>query len=369
MTIKKITLITLAAVLLFTAGCVTTPRRGTTIRSLSSQAIKIGGADYVSAALIANYYRMNSEWDPIARKLTLIKDDTSFTFHVGMNYVIINDKLERMANAAGFYQGNVVVPLDFVKGRMVETFGLPRTAAPPARPTQRYTITKIVIDPGHGGGDPGAISSHGVKEKDVVLDISKRLKKELTARGIEVVMTRDRDKFVSLNRRTQLANNSGADFFVSIHSNAARAKGVNGFEVYYLSNAIDDNARAIEAAENSSLKVEESSFYYKNTALEATLWDLVYTENREESIELARNITEAVDHSTSFKNRGIKSARFYVLKGTQIPSVLVEVGFISNSSDEKKLTSPSYKQAIACAIAKGILNYKRFYESTDGFTR
>jgi len=139
--------------------------------------------------------------------------------------------------------------------------------------------------------------------------------------------------------------------------------------VYYLSNAVDDNARAVQAAEDSFLKFDDSSFLHRNTDLEATVWDLVYTENREESVELAKYITKAVDDSTSLKCRGVKSARFAVLKGTQIPSVLIEVGFISNAAEEENLKSSAYREAVACAIAKGILNYKKIYESTDGFTQ
>ena len=125
----------------------------------------------------------------------------------------------------------------------------------------------------------------------------------------------------------------------------------------------------MEAAENSYLKFDDSSFQRHNTDLEATLWDLVYTENREESIELARNISKSVGASTSLHCRGVKSARFYVLKGAQMPAVLVEIGFISNPAEEKDLKNASCREDIASAIARGILNYKKIYESNDGLTK
>jgi len=355
---------------LITSGCATVPRRASLRGALASQTVRIGGTDYIPLALIARYYKAGCEWDTIARKADIIKENRSFSFYVGMEYAAVNGRPEKMSAPAVFYEGAVAIPADFAIERIGKILGPPKITRGPQPPiTQKYMIRKIVIDPGHGGDDPGAIGKTGLKEKDLVLDISKRVKEKLAENGVDAVMTRDRDKFIPLAKRSQIANESGADFFVSIHANAAKLKGARGFEVYYLSNAVDDNARAVQAAEDSFLKFDDSSFLHRNTDLEATVWDLVYTENREESIELAKHITKAVDDSTSLKNRGVKSARFAVLKGTQLPSVLVEVGFISNAVEEKNLKTSAYREAVACAIAKGILDYKKIYESTDGFTQ
>lgn len=368
--IKRLTILFFTVILLITAGCATAPRRGAIRGALSSQAVKIEGKSYIPLTIIAGYYQARCEWDPIARRADLIKENKTFAFYVGMDYAAINGKPERLTSPVVFYEGGVAIPADFAIEEMGKVLGPPQVTGgikPPV--TQKYLVRKVVIDPGHGGNDPGAIGRTGLKEKDVVLDIAKRVKEQLNENGVEVVLTRDRDRFIPLEKRSQIANEKDVDFFVSVHANSARIKGARGFEVYYLSDAVDDNARAVEAAENSFLKFGDSSFQRRNTDLEATIWDLVYTENREESIELAKYIAKAVDASTSLHNRGIKSARFYVLRGAQMPAVLVEVGFISNPAEEKNLKDPSYRQAVASAVAKGILNYKNVYESTDGFTK
>ena len=365
--IRNAAAITLAAILLFIAGCATVPtRRG--ISALTSQAVKVGRIDYIPATALVSFYQMQWQWDPIAKKIELTKGKSSFIFHVGLDLAVVNGEAEELSHPVVFYKGAVVIPSDFAVKRMSRILGPPEIVIPPPL-IQKYVIRKIIIDAGHGGKDPGAISRRGLREKDVVLDIAKRVKEELNGSGIDIILTRDRDKFVSLYKRAQIANDNDADFFVSIHANANRSRSLKGFEVYYLSSAVDDVARAVEAAENEFLKFDDSSFYFRNTDLEATLWDLVYTENREESVELAKYITKAVDDSTSIRNRGIKSARFYVLKGVRMPSVLIEVGYLTNSVEEAALRRSSYRQALASAIARGILNYKRVYESTDGFTR
>ncbi|MFA5115741.1 MAG: N-acetylmuramoyl-L-alanine amidase [Candidatus Omnitrophota bacterium] len=367
---KRLVSLIVSAVLLSTAGCATVPRRSSLRGALASQTVKVDGRDYIPLAVIAKYYQAGCEWDTIARKADLVKDNKSFSFYVGMEYAVVNGRPEKMGSPVVFYGGAVAIPADFAVERMGKLLGRPQITRGPQPPvTQKYLIRKIVIDPGHGGDDPGAIGKTGLKEKDLVLDISKRVKDKLAENGVNAVMTRERDKFIPLTKRSQIANESDADFFVSVHANAARLKGARGFEVYYLSNAVDDNARAVQAAEDSFLKFDDTSFLHRNTDLEATVWDLVYTENREESIELAKYIAKAVDDQTSLKNRGVKSARFCVLRGTQMPSVLVEVGFISNSSEERNLKDPEYREAVASAITRGILNYKKIYESTDGFTQ
>lgn len=367
---RRLVSLIISAVLLSTAGCATVPRRGSLRGALASQTVKVDGKDYIPLAVIAKFYQAGCEWDTIARRADLIKASKSFSFYVGMEYAAVNGCPERMSAPAVFYEGAVAIPADFAIERIGKILGRPQITKGPQPPiTQKYMIRKIILDPGHGGDDPGAIGNTGLREKDLVLDIAKRVREKLSEKGVDAVLTRDRDKFIPLAKRSQIANESDADFFVSVHANAARLRGARGFEVYYLSNAVDDNARAVQAAEDSFLKFDDSSFLHRNTDLEATVWDLVYTENREESIELARYIAKAVDDQTSLKNRGVKSARFCVLRGTQMPSVLVEVGFISNSAEERNLKNPEYREAVASAIAKGILNYKKIYESTDGFTQ
>ena len=271
------------------------------------------------------------------------------------------------------YRGTIVFPRGFAENVLPNAFikkYKKEVATKKLKAICPYIIGKIVIDPGHGGKDPGALG-WGAREKDITLDISKRLKRHLEKNCIKAKLTRSIDHFISLWRRADIANKENADFFVSIHANAARAKSAKGFEVFYLSEAVDDNARAIAAAENAALKYEDSSFgnTKPSTNLEATLWDITNSENRVESIELAKYITRSAQRSLSTKDRGVKAARFYVLKGARMPSVLIEVGFISNSQEATKLKSPTYRELVAKSIAEGISNYKREYEKTEGFTK
>ncbi|MFQ5681607.1 MAG: N-acetylmuramoyl-L-alanine amidase, partial [Candidatus Omnitrophota bacterium] len=164
-----------------------------------------------------------------------------------------------------------------------------------------YKIKRICLDAGHGGKDPGALGRrYGLKEKFVVLDIVRRMKKMLTAEGIEVVTTRDKDVFVPLDKRARVANMAGVDLFLSIHANAHRRRGVSGFEAYYISDKADDAARALSLAKDNipfpdSYILTEGSGRPRQAAfmrrlprdVKATVWDLVLTENRIQSVELA----------------------------------------------------------------------------------
>jgi N-acetylmuramoyl-L-alanine amidase len=264
-----------------------------------------------------------------------------------------------------FHDSQFLIPLSAIERPLDQVFY--SSYKLPVR-EQTHIIDTIVIDPGHGGKDPGAIGITGLREKDVNLDISKLLKRRLQAEGINVILTRSCDKFLSLWQRAHIANEEKADFFISIHANASRSRQASGFEVYYLSEACDDSARAVQASENAALDFETDFKIKTSDQLKATLWDIIYTENRVESIELAQSLVNSMDNAKISRNRGVKSALFYVLKGTRIPSVLIEVGFISNRYEETKLKKSSYRQEIADCIAEGILNYKKRYELTDGFT-
>jgi N-acetylmuramoyl-L-alanine amidase len=143
---------------------------------------------------------------------------------------------------------------------------------------------------------------------------------------------------------------------------------MRGFECYYLSNATDDTARALQAFEDSSLKLSDSADAMHSSQLDRTLWDMSLTENRKESGELAGYICSSVEDSLVIRNQGVRTARFYVLKNTTIPSVLVEAGYLSNRLEELQLKDPAVLDRLAEAVARGILRYKKRYEETEGFT-
>jgi len=357
----------------FIAGCATTPVREKTF--IKSPTHSIAGISYVSFKSVVDAYNLNYDWDAIAKKLTLYKGDVRVEFALTSDIALVDGVPVKLSGPVELYRSSLVIPRDFSETILKRTFVEKRAIAvirkEPIKSEGAYAIKKIVIDPGHGGKDPGAIGKLSVREKDITLDIAKRLKRYLEEACIEVSFTRIDDSFISLWRRADMANKKDADLFVSIHANAAHSSQAKGFEVFYLSEAVDDNARAIAAAENAFLKYEDSSFGYvkPSNSLEATLWDICYSENRRESIELAKCITYAACNQLKVKDRGEKGARFYVLKGAKMPSVLIEVGFISNIQEATKLKDPIYREKVAKAIASGIIDYKDEYETEDGFTR
>ncbi|RMG03742.1 MAG: N-acetylmuramoyl-L-alanine amidase [Nitrospirae bacterium] len=218
----------------------------------------------------------------------------------------------------------------------------------------------VVIDPGHGGDDPGAIGPRGLREKDVTLDMAKRLKRILEETyNLEVYLTRDSDRFISLKDRTLFANRKKADLFVSIHANASPRKNTRGTETYLLNWTNNREALRVAARENriSVEKMKES-----RSELGMILTSLERESKRDESLKLAHFIQNSLISRlsrsySSVTDLGVKQALFYVLVGAEMPSVLVEVAFISNPREERLLRSRTFRQRSAEAMAKGIYRY------------
>ena len=209
----------------------------------------------------------------------------------------------------------------------------------------------IVIDPGHGGKDPGAVSKSGVQEKLIVLDVAKRLKKFLGSKGsYQVHLTRGTDVFTPLEKRTAFANQKGADIFISLHINSHESRRARGIETYYLSLASDEEARATAALENASAgkSIKDLSSLLRNILRGAKV---------EESRELARTVQSQLCHHTGSRDRGIRRAPFIVLIGAESPSILVEMGFMSNILDESLLRSSEYKDKLARALMEAVEDY------------
>jgi N-acetylmuramoyl-L-alanine amidase len=217
-------------------------------------------------------------------------------------------------------------------------------------------IGKIVIDPGHGGHDTGTIGPGGLEEKDVVLDVSKRLGKLLTARlGAQVVYTRSDDTFIPLETRTAIANEEAADLFVSVHANSSHDPDARGVETYYLNFSSSPDALEVAARENA---VSEESIHQ--------LQDLVKKIALKEKIDESREFAVDVDHSlhgglaaksAGIRDRGVKKAPFIVLIGANMPSILAEISFLSNPGDERRLKTSEYRQRIAESLYRGIAKY------------
>lgn len=228
-------------------------------------------------------------------------------------------------------------------------------------------VKTIVIDPGHGGRDPGAIGPSGIREKDVVLDIGLKLKRLVEEQlGVKVIMTRSGDIFVPLEERTAIANRHKADFFISLHLNAAPHSGAIGSETYFLSREPSDKgARASAVRENTVLNLEGIGLK-EQESLKATLWDMAQTFYVRESSELAELLLNELGQILKVNYRGVKSAPFFVLIGAAMPSVLVEAAFISNPTEEQRLQQEGYRQQITKALMVGITKFKGRYEKRLG---
>jgi len=220
-------------------------------------------------------------------------------------------------------------------------------------------VRTIVIDPGHGGKDPGASNGkHGVYEKDVVLALSKKLAAKIRSRlNCNVIMTRSSDTFLTLEERTAIANTKGADLFISIHCNASNDKKLVGIETYYLNLATDERAINVAARENATSRKNISD-------LESILNDLMKNAKINESSRLAAVVQNnlykgMVKKYSRVKNLGVKQAPFYVLLGASMPSILIETSFISNPEEGRRLTESAYQNAICDAITDGIAKYIR----------
>ncbi|WP_232367164.1 N-acetylmuramoyl-L-alanine amidase [Desulfocicer vacuolatum] len=218
-------------------------------------------------------------------------------------------------------------------------------------------VKTIVIDPGHGGKDPGAGGYQaGVQEKNVVLSMAKKLAKKMKSRlKCNVIMTRTKDKFLSLEKRTAIANTQNADLFISLHCNAAENKKLAGVETYFLNLATDDEAINVAARENATSKKNISD-------LQSILNDLMKNAKINESGRLAKHVQKAICTGLSKKysnihNLGVKQAPFYVLLGASMPSILVETSFISNKLECKRLLQSSYQNRICDGIIDGVAAY------------
>ncbi|MFA6433472.1 MAG: N-acetylmuramoyl-L-alanine amidase [Elusimicrobiales bacterium] len=216
---------------------------------------------------------------------------------------------------------------------------------------------RIVIDAGHGGKDAGGRKAFGLSEKEINLQIAKELYNILKDEDIfDVLMTRTSDVFIPLNERSEIANNYKADIFISIHANASRDRREKGFELYFMSeNASDPLAAEVADYENSVLGLEEDSGASDASAM--LLHSLARNEYVNEGSQLAGLISKELEKSTPFANRGVKQAAFYVLRGTYTPGVLVEMGFMTNSKDQKGMNDKKVRAKIANAVYKGVMKY------------
>ena len=265
---------------------------------------------------------------------------------------------------------NLKPPPPLLQKPLPTPVALANTGLYPASPSRRFSqdgsrslvralglkINRVVIDPGHGGHDQGTSGPGGLVEKELVLDVSLRLGKLIEQRmGSEVVYTREDDTFIGLQERTALANQRKADLFLSIHANSSPATRVSGIETYYLNFTSSSEALDVAARENAS--AHNSVYDLKDLVQSIAQHDKI-----EESREFAQSIQTSlqaleVKHSPTAKDRGIRKAPFVVLIGAQMPSVLAEIGFLSNPHEESLLNRPEHRQKLAEALYRGLFRY------------
>jgi N-acetylmuramoyl-L-alanine amidase len=233
---------------------------------------------------------------------------------------------------------------------------------------QEWLVDTIVIDPGHGGKDPGAIGYGKLKEKDIVLPIGLKLgaalKKQLP--DVNIIYTRDTDVFIPLWKRTKIANENNGKLFVSLHCNSNNSKSVNGFETYFLSADKDDKARDVVLLENESVKfestVDQKRYEGVNFVL-ATLAQNAFLKYSQYFASLVQKSLKLNMQPEGMKDRGVKQGPFWVMVGATMPNILVEMGFISNKFESKLLKQKSIQTKIAESICNGIVKYKNDFEN------
>ncbi|MCD6296636.1 MAG: N-acetylmuramoyl-L-alanine amidase, partial [Deltaproteobacteria bacterium] len=224
-------------------------------------------------------------------------------------------------------------------------------------------VRRIVIDPGHGGKDPGCNVRGGVREKDIVLSMARLLAKKIKEKiGCEVVLTRTKDTFISLERRTAIANMKKADLFISLHVNAHKNRKIWGLETYFLNMATDERAVMVAARENATSEKNISD-------LQTILNDLMLNTKIHESSRLAHEVQKGMvsrikKRYKRSKSLGVKQAPFYVLIGAQMPAILVETGFLTNPTEKKRLMSKKYQENVAEGICAGIRAYIKSIDQT-----
>lgn len=356
--------------------------------------LQFEGHSYLPLSGLTGPWEATGTWSELAGRAEVKMPGHSLTLSADNTFCQIDGKSFNLYYPVRQYQGELWVPLELFQRYLIHLWGRsisydektrrlslggmqasappPQASAKPSGAVEQRAIRKVVVDPGHGGKDPGAVGPGGLKEKDVNLEIGLRLKAILEDMGLLVVMTRDDDTFVPLSGRTALANREAADIFISVHCNAApwkkRArKTMRGSETYFLSLAKTDDARATAAMENAAIQFEQPDDKTRNMdEVQFILWDMVQNQYLTESADLAEYVQEALGSSLPFPSRGVNQAGFYVLNGAYMPAILVESAFISHKDEEKLLKQSDIRRRIAQAIAKGLAAFARRHQMKLG---
>lgn len=325
--------------LLISAGCATAGYD----RGFST----VSAAGCVDINDFCRMHNMQYSYDTLDDMVKMFSGDKEIRLVLNSPVGYNNGSLFYLKNTPSYQNGKILLPLEVEKFIFSQDIKFVRSA---------FSIKTIVIDAGHGGKDPGAVSSAGIKEKNINLAVAKYLEKNLKRRGFNVVMTRSTDKFLELADRVRVAKKCNADLFVSVHANANHSKSMTGAEIYYLSPARFDSL-------NRAMSLAKTDYFGRdnlNKEIQAILWDLLLGRNYALSVEFAGTLY------SSFKNMGIKIAYpkkgpYYVLRLAYTPSVLVETGYLSNRYEAKLLQKKYYQEQLAEAIAMGVASLNNRY--------
>jgi N-acetylmuramoyl-L-alanine amidase len=322
-------------------------------KPMNKKSMVVNGKFYIPLAVILTKSFQDAadhdiEWNYNEKMLVIAKK--GMTVHL-----TVPSAENDVSSGTNISTGNAVIPA-VVSTQSVEPVVLSGSGKPVNKPNNVTAIDLIVVDAGHGDKDPGAIGCDGTKEKDLNLKVAK-----LTAEVLKdeyhkkVILTRDDDTFIPLRGRPGIANDNNADLFVSIHSNWSPNPKVRGFEIYFLSEtASDTEAEKVAQLENAASKYEDEPEGDVNTIL----WSMTLNEFINESSEFCYFVKKEVGDDISFPNKGVKQAGFAVLKGSRMPSVLVEMGYMSNKEDMKLLNTSKFQKKMAHSIAEAIIDYE-----------
>ena len=359
------------------------------IKMIGSNNSVLGTIEYIKEQRY--YFSLNDFSSALLKKNFINKDVQKIVFSLGnvkikvtgnISFIIIDDKPYQLKNNIIYKKGIFYAPIDDFLDLLNEKTGSSyvmdysslsiqnkfisqEVSTNPVdlyQEKKKWKFDTIIIDPGHGGKDPGAVGYRGTKEKDIVLDVSKRLARKIERNSkTKVILTREEDIFLRLQDRTKFANANEGDLFISIHTNAAEDRRASGFETFLIGPNKNEAAIRVAARENAALELEGFSGkkLTNEDLIKATIAQSAFAAKSEEFASLVQN---EIKKRVQSKDRGVKQAGFYVLMGASMPNVLIELGFISNPNEEKKLNSSSYRDMLATSIYYAVLKYQKSFD-------
>ena len=359
------------------------------IKIIGPNSSVLGTVEYIKE--LKYYFSLNDFSNVLLKKNFINKDVQKIVFSLrdakikvtgNISFIIIDDKPYQLKNSIIYKEGIFYAPIDDFLELLNQKTGSSYTmdysslsiqnkflsqnvltsSVDLSQEKKKWKFDTIIIDPGHGGKDPGAVGYRGTKEKDIVLDVSKRLAKKIERNSkTKVILTREEDIFLRLQDRTKFANANEGDLFISIHTNAAEDRRASGFETFLIGPNKNEAAVRVAARENAALELEGFSGkkLTNEDLIKATIAQSAFAAKSEEFASLVQN---EIKKRVQSKDRGVKQAGFYVLMGASMPNVLIELGFISNPNEEKKLNSSSYRDMLATSIYYAVLKYQKSFD-------